>query len=91
MRRRLAGVIGLIGVVLGALVGLLAFQGRHVQRTMVRLPEAKDPEGVAGAGDPWRLVVIGDSVAAGVGVEHHGISLVGRLAEQLAVGRSVRR
>lgn len=73
------------------LVGVLALQGRHVQRTMVRLPEALGPEGTFGEGDPWRLVVIGDSVAAGVGVEHHGISLAGRLAEELAVGRSVLR
>lgn len=91
MRTHLTRVFGLFAAVIAALVGLLALQGRHVQRTMVRLPEASDPEGVAGQGDPFRLVVIGDSVAAGVGVEHHGISLVGRLAEHLAVERSVHR
>lgn len=91
LRSYLGRVAGILGAVFGLLVVVLALQGRHVQRTMVRLPEALEPDGVFGVGDPWDLVVVGDSVAAGVGVEHHDISLVGRLAEQLAVGRSVRR
>lgn len=58
---------------------------------MVRLPEAEEPHGQHGTGDPWHLVVLGDSVAAGVGLPHHGVSIAGVLAERLAVDRTVRR
>jgi lysophospholipase L1-like esterase len=52
---------------------ILLAQGRHVRRTALRLPEAEGPrEGLAGNGGSRsvRLLFVGDSSAAGVGVAH---------------------
>lgn len=63
---------------------VLLVQGRRVRRTADRLPEADGADGRVGVGgEVLRVVVLGDSVAAGVGVGHHRHSLAGRLAERL--------
>ena len=50
-----------------------------------RLPEAAGPRaGRAGAGRPLRLLIAGDSSAAGVGVSDQGAALSGQLAAALA-------
>ena len=51
---------------------LLLWQGRAVRARALKLPEAAGPrEGREGQGAPaLRLLVVGDSSAAGVGVEH---------------------
>jgi len=74
-------------------LALLAAQGIHVRRTALRLPEAAGPDReYAGAGgQPLNLYVIGDSVAAAVGLDDHAVSIAGRLAELLAADRPVRR
>ncbi len=55
-----------------------------------RLPEAAGPRaGVAGEGAPLRLLVLGDSSAAGVGVEHQDAALVGQMLAHLALHRRV--
>ena len=65
---------------------VLVTQGLRVRRTVLRLPDADGLIGeVAGSGEPLRLVVVGDSVAAGVGVDHHRETLTGELARLLAV------
>lgn len=76
-----------------AVLALIAGQGLYARRVILRLPEAEDPEGLHGdsATTPWHLVVIGDSVAAGVGIPHHGLTLAGQLAALLAEDRGVRR
>ena len=69
----------------------LLWQGRRVRRDTPKLPEAAGPrEGLAGAdriGRPLRLLIVGDSSAAGVGaaVQDEALSgrLVGRLDEAL--------
>ncbi len=56
-------------LVTAALAPLLLWQGRHVRRVTPRLPEAAGPRaGTTGHGPPLRLLVLGDSAAAGVGV-----------------------
>lgn len=78
----------------GALAGwpILLAQGLRVRRTTLRLPEAEGLVGQVGVGEhPLRLLVLGDSVAAGVGVGHHADTFAGRLAGRLAArsGRPV--
>lgn len=74
---------------------LLLLQGRRVRRVTPRLPEAEGPragiEG-AGAGSPLRLLVVGDSSAAGVGVSHQQAALAQPTARALArrIGRPVK-
>lgn len=74
------------------MVGLVAVQGLRVRRTALRLPEALGPErDYRGTdGEPLNLYVVGDSVAAAVGLDDHDVSVAGRLAELLAQTRPVR-
>lgn len=56
-----------------------------VRMRAARLPEAAGPrEGVTGQGPVRRVLVVGDSTAAGVGAETQSDALSGQLAEQLA-------
>lgn len=68
-----------------ALGPVLLAQGRHVRRTVLVLPEADGPrEGEAGSGLPLRLLILGDSAAAGVGARTQDEALSGQLAVSLA-------
>lgn len=68
-----------------ALAPLLVAQALHVRRSIPRLPEAQGPRsGVAGTGWALRLLVIGDSSAAGVGVSTQQLALAAPLAGHLA-------
>jgi len=64
------------------LAPLLVWQGKQTRRTTPRLPEAGgEPHGQYGDGEPaLRLLVIGESTAAGVGVAHHQDGLASQLA-----------
>jgi lysophospholipase L1-like esterase len=76
-----------------ALAPVLAGQGLRVRRRTPVLPEAAGPRhGSAGAGEPLRLVVLGESTAAGVGVDRIEDGLTGHFARSLArrSGRQVR-
>ena len=67
------------------LAPLLLWQGRRVRRSTPRLPEPDGPRaGVSGSGPALRLLVLGDSAAAGVGVASQGEALTGRLLAELA-------
>ena len=64
---------------------LLLAQGRHVRRTVMKLPEAAGPRaGTAGEGTDLRLLVVGDSAGAGVGAATQQEALSGRIVAQLA-------
>jgi lysophospholipase L1-like esterase len=69
-----------------ALSPLLIAQAVHTRLRMPRLPEAAGPRsGVAGAGKPGpRLLIVGDSSAAGVGVDTQDRALAGQLGSALA-------
>ncbi|MEV6170387.1 SGNH/GDSL hydrolase family protein [Streptomyces sp. NPDC051954] len=60
---------------------------------LIRLPEAAgaDSGKTEGKGPALRLVVVGDSVAAGVGAAHHEEAMAGQVAEALSAmtGRAV--
>lgn len=62
---------------------LLLWQGRRVRATALRLPEAVGDRALDGG--VLRLLIVGDSSAAGVGATHQCEALAGRLAEALAM------
>src|SRR5690554_961807 len=64
---------------------VLLYQGKRTRRTTPRLPEASgSPSGQYGEGEAARRVlVIGESTAAGVGVEKHEQGLASQLARQI--------
>ena len=60
-------------------------QALWVAARATRLPEAAGPRsGTAGQGKPVRILLIGDSSVAGVGVERQDDALSGRLCEALS-------
>lgn len=66
-----------------ALLGpVLLWQGRRVRATALRLPEAAGER--ASNGGALRLLIVGDSSAAGVGAAHQQQALAGCLSQALA-------
>jgi lysophospholipase L1-like esterase len=67
------------------LAPVLIAQGVWTRRRVPVLPEAAGPRtGVVGRGAPLRLLIVGDSSAAGVGVAHQRQALAGHLSRALA-------
>ncbi len=68
-----------------ALSPLLLLQGVYVRMVTPRLPEASGERfGQLGLGTPLRLLILGDSAAAGVGVSQQSQALSGQLTARLA-------
>ena len=64
---------------------VLIAQGRRLRRDTPRLPDAAAPwSGTEPGPDPIRLLVLGDSTAAGVGADTQADALPGNLARELA-------
>ncbi|SDS84144.1 Lysophospholipase L1 [Halopseudomonas xinjiangensis] len=70
---------------------LLLPQALWIRRTALRLPDAAQPwqgtvacSGAAETGEPFKLLLIGESTVAGVGVDSQAEALSGQLAMQLA-------
>lgn len=78
----------MLGAVKLLLAPLLIWQGRQVRQRALQLPEAAGARsGVAGQGAlKLRLLIVGDSSAAGVGAPTQDLALAGRLASALAEG-----
>lgn len=71
---------------------VLVAQARRLRRDTPRLPDAAQPwQGSLDGPDPLRLLVLGDSTAAGVGADTQHDALPGNLARELAerTGRGV--
>lgn len=67
------------------LAPVLLAQGRHVRRVMPKLPEPTgERHGTAGHGEQLRLLIVGDSSAAGVGAKTQASALSGQLVSTLA-------
>ncbi len=67
------------------LLPVLVAQALAVRLRALKLPEAAGPrQGVEGFGPPLRLLIVGDSSAAGVGVDSQTQALTGRLVADLA-------
>lgn len=70
---------------------LLLPQGLWLKRTARRLPPALGPiSGAMGTGETRRLLLVGDSIIAGVGVEQLADALPGQLARALAARHQCR-
>lgn len=84
--RRLSPLLFWVTVLL--LLPLLVWQGRRTRRDTPRLPEASGADtGQWGEGEPvYRVLVIGESTAAGVGVDDHASGLASQLARALHQG-----
>jgi lysophospholipase L1-like esterase len=66
------------------LAPILFAQGKFVRKTVPRLPEPKGlRSGVDGQGKTLRLLILGDSAAAGVGVSNQDEALLGKVVSQL--------
>src|SRR5438105_810249 len=64
---------------------LLVAQAIATRRRAPLLPEAAgDRRGIVGSGRPLRLLIVGDSSGAGVGVSTQDLALAGRLTRTLA-------
>lgn len=87
-------VYRLVLPVVFVLAPVLAWQGIKVKTRVPRFPEAAEPEGFAPGevSPPLRVTLLGESTAAGVGVERHRDGLAGHLAAAVAglTGREVR-
>ncbi|MGJ8621680.1 MAG: SGNH/GDSL hydrolase family protein [Yoonia sp.] len=67
------------------LMPVLIGQAIHLRRTVRSLPEpAGDRSGTVGSGPPLRVLVIGDSSAAGVGVAQQDDALLGQIISRLS-------
>lgn len=72
-------------VLLVALAPVLWLQNRRVRRQTTRLPEALGPRsGQSGSGPIIKILIAGDSGAAGVGVQSQEQALGGQIAQQLS-------
>ena len=72
------------------LAPVLFAQGKRTRRRVPVLPEPPgDRKGKAGAGQPLRLLIAGDSGAAGVGAPSQDEALLGQLITNLATDFSV--
>lgn len=68
-----------------ALGPILLIQGRRARRRIPRLPEPPGPRaGTVGEGPALRLLIAGDSAAAGVGAASQDEALAGRVLVELA-------
>lgn len=69
---------------------VLLTQGRQLQRVAQKLPEPTGARtGIKGSGPRLRLLIVGDSAAAGVGVSTQADALTGQLLANLAATHTV--
>lgn len=68
----------------------LLFQGYWVKKNMIYLDEPiGDRQGQVGQGSVLSILIVGDSAAAGVGVEHQDDALLGHVLDQLKAQFSI--
>lgn len=69
---------------------LLTMQALYVIRSALVLSEPEGARsGTLGQGRPLRLLVVGDSSAAGVGASHQSLALSGQLTQHLSAGHAL--
>lgn len=70
---------------------IVLIQGNKIRKTFPRLPEAKNPTGVSGSGAPFRLISLGESSMAGVGIDTHENGFTGNFSRHLSslIGKQI--
>ncbi|SEP57412.1 SGNH/GDSL hydrolase family protein [Neolewinella agarilytica] len=63
---------------------IMYWHGQKILASVPKLPDATGPQGVTGEGKPFRLLAIGESTFAGVGVETQEEGFTAALAQVLA-------
>lgn len=64
---------------------LLAWQGIKTSRSALKLPDAAGQRtGITGTGPELKLLIVGDSSAAGVGASHQDEALLGQMRKRLS-------
>ncbi len=67
------------------LAPILLYQGRRVRNTIIKLPEPSGPRsGQCGSGPALKILIVGDSAAAGVGADSQQQALSGQLIQRLS-------
>lgn len=76
----------LSGLLVAPLLPFILIQGKRIRASVPKLPPAKGPSGYSGVGtgQALRLITIGESTIAGIGVETHAEGFSGTLARALA-------
>lgn len=73
-----------------ALIPALIVQGYRVKKNTPRLPEPRGlREGQIGTGTPLSILILGDSAAAGVGVETQQDALLGAVIDELKMDYAI--
>lgn len=73
-----------------ALIPALVIQGRRVKKNTPRLPEPEGlREGQTGTGKPVSILIVGDSAAAGVGVDTQQDALLGSVIDALKMDYAI--
>lgn len=62
------------------------FQGKKIRKTIPKLPEASGPKGIVtfNSGKKFRILCLGESTIAGIGVATHEEGFAGSLAKELS-------
>lgn len=72
------------------LLPLLYYQGKKIRKNVPKLPEAKNPEGYikTTSEKTLKILAIGESTIAGVGVDFHKNGFIGALANEISTVNS---
>lgn len=82
----------ILGLVISfPLLPLLYFQGKKIRKETPRLPEAKNPKGYIknSSEKTLKILAIGESTIAGVGVDFHENGFIGALAKEISDKKGV--
>lgn len=73
------------------LLPLLYFQGKKIRKEVPKLPEAKNPKGYikTTSEKTLKILAIGESTIAGVGVDFHENGFIGALAKEISSKQNV--
>ncbi|WP_397447241.1 SGNH/GDSL hydrolase family protein [Polaribacter sp. R77954] len=73
------------------LLPILYFQGKKIRREVPKLPEAKNPQGYikTSSEKTLKILAIGESTIAGVGVDFHENGFIGALAHEISSKKNI--